>query len=106
MKLYATVISERAQKAQGGQEFIRVEVNGEKVEDYIFTMRIVPDKYGKARVDQVGGDLNFLRGLIEKAMEAAQDELRYKTKGEKQKGEHSIGCCKDHTKHIGCCNEE
>lgn len=105
MKLYATVTSERAQKAQGGQEFIRLEVNGKNTGDYIFTMRIVLDKYGKAEVNQVGGDLNFLRQLIEKTREAEQDELRYKTKGEKQKGE-PVGGCKLHRKlrQVDCIN--
>lgn len=90
MKLYATVTSERASKGQGGEYLDIVITDSQKIK--LWQLNVTPS-------------LNlFIKQYINGR--AVDQWVLEANRGEKQKGEHSIGCCKDHTKHIGCCNEE
>jgi len=76
MKLYATTTSERASKGQGGNEYIRIELQSDR-EKNEFVIVYTPDSLRVCASTDDGGALLF---------------ETHKEKGEKQKGDR-LGKC-------------
>ena len=109
MKLYATVTSERAQKSQGGNNFVEVQVRGEDRNTIIAGLRILPDdtNYRITIFDGKGYNTTYIpkgekgrcnlcykasshkatNGQAWEYCEEHYKELQNLKKGEKQKGE-------------------
>jgi len=90
MKLYATVTSERAQKSQGGNLFVEVQVRGEDRETILAALRVYYNQAGKLEITYAPhercADCREPMYTIVQAHHHTENG-RDVTKGEKQKGE-------------------
>lgn len=76
MKLYATVSSERASKGQGGNEYIDIDISGEKREYLARFVLMVND-------DETSGK----KYLLTRDWACGNGNIEVRNKGERQKGE-------------------
>ncbi len=84
MKLYASVASERAEKGQGGNEYLEITITGTQMyTDELIRLRLVPDAYGHAYISSVSGSHSLMRGLIAKIHERLAEDLETTRKGKK-----------------------
>lgn len=90
MKLYATTISERASKGQGGNEHLDIKITDEN-NNLIFSFYILPKDRTGRYVIEINGNLDVLQQIetdIGDAIDRCLERIyQGKQKGKSQKGE-------------------
>jgi hypothetical protein len=82
MKLYATVTSERATKGQGGNKYLAIEIEAEKLEG-------IPTRTNIYRLSLEVNDGRLYATLLDYSTGQTQDLIYFRPapKGKKQKGD-------------------
>lgn len=88
MKLYATITSERASKGQGGNKYLEIEIQAEKLQGIptranIYRINLDVDDDGFL----LGSILDYSTGKRTVLHKLGRNKIELEVKGEKQKGE-------------------